>query len=119
MNYSNIDILRYYINIIDSKDFLSDEELLEFLVKNYNFSTEANDDRYISDTALLINNFLLVHSEIVNDLKEITERINYIENSMTKLKSGSYEHRKLLYYCWEGFHAWERAFCKQICGFVS
>jgi hypothetical protein len=46
---------------------------------------------------LLINNFILVISEVMKDLKEINERIKNIDKQKSKLNSNSYEFRKLDY----------------------
>lgn len=94
MEFSIIDILRFYIDVMDNKKFLSSKETLNYMVENYNF--DESDCKY--QTALLINNFLLVYGEIVNDLKEITERIRYIDEKMPKLNSGGYEFKKLNYF---------------------
>ncbi len=94
MKFDITDILKFYSNVIDNKMSLSNDELMHYMNKSYNFSKED----YEPQTVLLINNFLLTYSEIVNDLKEITERIKNIDEKMSQLNSGDYEFRKLKYF---------------------
>lgn len=94
MEFSVTDILKFYVNIMDNKNFLSDEEILRYVAENYNFDGVDPE----SQTILLINNFLLVYSTIMNDLKEITERIEYIDKKIARLASKDYEFKKLNYF---------------------
>lgn len=89
MNSHINEILNFYMKTFE-KD-ISDEDLAEFLKEEYGF----NDETEFMN--LLINNFILVISEVMKDLKEINERIKNIDKQKSKLNSNSYEFRKLDY----------------------
>lgn len=69
----------------------ANENLLNFLKREYDYS---DDDQFVP---LLINNFILIQSEIMRDLKEINDRISWMEKEKQKLIQNSYEYRKIDY----------------------
>ncbi|MDI3095022.1 hypothetical protein QJ133_28260 [Priestia megaterium] len=83
------EILNFYIKTFE-KD-VSDEDLTEFLKKEYG---NNGDPEFLS---LLINNFIMVQSEIMRDLKEINETIMKIDLQRKEIDPTSYEFRKLDY----------------------
>ena len=89
MDTQNNEILNFYIKTFE-KD-VSDEDLTEFLKKGYG---NNGDPEFLS---LLINNFIMVQSEIMRDLKEINETIRSIDLQRKAIDPNSYEFRKLDY----------------------
>lgn len=83
------EILNFYIKTFESG--ISDEDLTLFLKEEY---ANNGDPEFFS---LLINNFIMVQSEIMRDLKEINETIRKIDLQRKELDTNSYESRKLNY----------------------
>lgn len=94
MEFGVTDILKFYVSVMDNRNSLSDVEILRYMAENYNF--DGIDPE--SQTVSLINNFLHTYDKIINDLKEITERIGYIDKKMARLASKDYEFKKLSYF---------------------
>lgn len=98
MKIENAEILKYYFRIFENVCIQSNDELCQYLIDNYNIYLGGNHNNSKVHTELLINCFIFVYSQVVNDLKEVTERIKYIEEKTSKLNSGSYEFRRLVYF---------------------
>ncbi|WP_411740096.1 hypothetical protein [Peribacillus sp. S4] len=83
------EMLSFYINTFEQD--MPEKDLLKFLKKEYGF----NDETEFMN--LLINNFILIQSEVMKDLKEINDRINNIDKRRAEIDRSSYEFRKLDY----------------------
>lgn len=82
-------IIDFYMDTFEKEAIKEKRE--EFLKDEYDFT---NEEEF---TSILINNFIMVQSEVMRDLKEINDRINQINAQQSKLKPEEYEFRKLDY----------------------
>ncbi len=84
----------YYNRIVDFyigtfENIVSKDEIEKILNDEYGFRGE---EKFI---CLLINNFIMVQSEIINDLKDINDTLKKIDKRRSKLKPEDYEFKKL------------------------
>lgn len=89
MKIDNNTIVNFYMETFEGKEL--GDSLIDFIEREYDYS---NDDEFVE---LLINNFILIQSEVMRDLKEINDRISCIEMEKQKLIPNSYEYRKMDY----------------------
>ncbi|WP_456318449.1 hypothetical protein [Priestia megaterium] len=83
------DILSFYFKTFENSG--SNEDLTNVLKEEYG---NNGDPEFFS---LLINNFIMVQSEIMRDLKEINKTIRKIDLQINRLDPASYKSRKLKY----------------------
>lgn len=89
MNEYKNKIIDFYMDTFEKESIKEKRE--DLLKDEYGFSTEEEF------TTILANNFIMVQSEVMKDLKEINDRINQINLKQAKLKPEEYEFRKLDY----------------------
>ncbi|WP_434284603.1 hypothetical protein [Clostridium botulinum] len=91
MDNINNEILKFYMGTFEQNILEDKDNLDECLKKEYKYE---NNIEFINS---LINNYILVQSEIMRDLKEINNRIKQIDEQKAKLRTSTYQFRKLEY----------------------
>ncbi len=86
LEYKN-KIIDFYIDTFENS--ISEAEREVFLKDEYGLK---NEEEFM---CLLVNNFIMVQSEIMKDLKEINDRIKQIDKKRSKLTPEDYEFKKL------------------------
>ncbi|KEI84128.1 hypothetical protein N493_19755 (plasmid) [Clostridium botulinum B2 433] len=91
MDNINNEIFKFYMGTFEQNVLEDSHNIEEYLKKEYKYE---NNNEFMNS---LINNYILVQSEIMRDLKEINNRIKQINEQKAELKPSTYQFRKLEY----------------------